>query len=150
MEINRLLMNSIYETFTVCNKKHYYAMQCLEMQNIFYIKKKNYTLIHFEPFNPQLVSCEFFYLSVFLRLHVQCCAACACLPAAEESSDHRGASWDQPPCFLCCASGRRHQSCQSPGSASRTGVHTTGQWLFKTPAITPSYGPQFTFSNSGY
>lgn len=73
------------------------------------------------------------------RLDVQACAA-VLLPAAEDTWDRRGASWDQPPCLLRCSYGRRHPGCQSSGWAARPGVHTTGQCMFKTPVIASTYG----------
>lgn len=79
-------------------------------------------------------------LNSIWRLHVQSSCAAAWLPAAEEPSDHRGASWDQPPCFLCSARGRRYQSCSSFGQAAWTGVHTAGQWNLETPVITYTSG----------
>lgn len=77
----------------------------------------------------------FFFLSMitfssFSRLHVQRTGAGVWLLAAEETGDHRGASWHQSPHLLCGANGQRHQRRQSSGPAAWTGVHTTGQCAF--------------------
>lgn len=92
------------------------------------------------PWSTTLNHCDmavvfFFFLSMitfssFSRLHVQRTGAGVWLLAAEETGDHRGASWHQSPHLLCGANGQRHQRRQSSGPAAWTGVHTTGQCAF--------------------
>lgn len=58
--------------------------------------------------------------SSFSRLHVQRAGAGVWLLAAEETGDHRGASWLQSPHLLCGANGRRRQRGKSSGPAAQT------------------------------